>query len=169
MDGLLQPWGGYANFCFPPFPLMSLVLDKIEAENALAIVVVLKWPNTMWWQRLSTSTRHRIGRCLALPSDSVRPNNRHCPFGQRLHSSLQVLLFRSDRPRTIGVRARPSLNRFPRGRCRICWNLPVEQLRHHCGGLLGYPVHASLTRLFGSSFSFRPAPTTKRGPCSALP
>jgi hypothetical protein len=59
----------------------------------LAIVIVPEWPNTMWWQRLSTSMHHRIGRSLALPSDSVRPNNRHCFFGQRLNSSLRVLFF----------------------------------------------------------------------------
>ena len=44
VDGLLQPWSGMANYCLPPFPLIPLVLDKVEADDALALVIVPEWP-----------------------------------------------------------------------------------------------------------------------------
>ncbi|MEC7000895.1 MAG: reverse transcriptase domain-containing protein, partial [Actinomycetota bacterium] len=93
VDGLLQPWGASSNFCLPPFPLIPLVLDKVEADNAHAVLVVPVWPNTMWWQRLETSMRLRISRSFRLPPDSLSPNNPHCFFGSRFNSPLRVVFF----------------------------------------------------------------------------
>ena len=93
VDGLLQNWSTAANYCPPPFPLIPLVLDKIEADNALALVIVPVWPNQMWWQRLQTSMSHRIRRSFSLPPDSLRLNNRHCCFGVRFQSPRRVLFF----------------------------------------------------------------------------
>ena len=93
VDGLLQPWSGTANYCLPPFPLIPLVLDKVESDDALALVIVPEWPNQMWWQRLQTSMSHRISRSFSLPPGSLRPNNRHCCFGVRFKSPLRVLFF----------------------------------------------------------------------------
>ena len=76
-----------------PFPLIPLVLNKIEADNALALVIVPVWPNQRWWQRLQTSMSHRIRRSFSLPPDSLRLNNRHCCFGVRFQSPRRVLFF----------------------------------------------------------------------------
>ena len=93
VDGLLQPWGSASIFCLPPFPLIPLVLDKVEADNAHVVLVVPVWPNTMWWQRLETSMRLRISRSFRLPPDSLCPNNPHCFFGSRFNSPLCVIFF----------------------------------------------------------------------------
>ena len=73
--------------------LIPLVLDKIEADDALALVIVPEWPNQMWCQRLQTSMSHRISRSFSLPLDSHRPNNRHCYFGVRFKSPFRVHFF----------------------------------------------------------------------------
>ena len=43
-----QEW----NYCFPPFALISQVLDMVRECRAWACVVVPNWPSQLWWPRL---------------------------------------------------------------------------------------------------------------------
>ena len=39
-------------YCFPPVPLISLMLDKIQQDKVQAIIVVPLWPISVWWPRV---------------------------------------------------------------------------------------------------------------------
>ena len=39
-------------YCFPPVPMISLMLDKIQQDRVQAIIVVPKWPVSVWWPRV---------------------------------------------------------------------------------------------------------------------
>ena len=39
-------------YCFPPVPLISLMLDRISQDRVVAIIVVPMWPVSVWWARM---------------------------------------------------------------------------------------------------------------------
>merc|ERR1712070_1336516 len=70
-DALLQPWHGASNYVCAPFSLLPRILDKIEDEQAHALVVLPVWDSRMWFRRLSSSLRPRIASVWALGRDAL--------------------------------------------------------------------------------------------------
>ena len=53
IDGLSQQnWGFENNYVNPPFRMIGKVLDVIIAQQAVATIVALHWPDIPWFQRL---------------------------------------------------------------------------------------------------------------------
>ena len=42
-------WSNYKFYAFPPFNIMSLVIQKIRKEQSDRILVIPKWPTQIWW------------------------------------------------------------------------------------------------------------------------
>lgn len=45
-------WKPYLAYVFPPFCLISRILNKIREEQATVVAVVPKWPTQIWWPQL---------------------------------------------------------------------------------------------------------------------
>ena len=54
-------WKPYLSYVFPPFCLISRILQKIHEEKATVIAVVPHWPTQVWWpQMIALLIRHLI-------------------------------------------------------------------------------------------------------------
>jgi hypothetical protein len=42
-------WQPYLFYAFPPFSLITLVLQKIQEEHSTRVIVVPQWPTQPWW------------------------------------------------------------------------------------------------------------------------
>ena len=86
-------WKPYLSYVFPPFCLISRILQKIHEEKATVIAVVPHWPTQVWWpQMIALLIRHPIilpntKTTVYLPSN---PDLIH-PLYPRLHLLLYLL------------------------------------------------------------------------------
>ena len=80
-------WKSLDFYAFPPFALISKVLQKIVFDKAIGIIVVPDWPNQIWYSQLWDLTIHEIN----LPP---RPRLLYLPHREGelhpLHRSLQL-------------------------------------------------------------------------------
>ena len=49
IDAFHLSWKQYVPYMFPPFSLISRVLQKIQQEKVQGIIIVPKWPTQTWW------------------------------------------------------------------------------------------------------------------------
>ena len=49
IDAFHLSWKQYVPYMFPPFSLISRVLQKIQQEKVQGIIMVPKWPTQTWW------------------------------------------------------------------------------------------------------------------------
>ena len=40
------------SYILPNFHMIDRILDKIEHDNAEAVIIVPKWPHKAWWRRV---------------------------------------------------------------------------------------------------------------------
>jgi hypothetical protein len=91
-DALAQDWSQDVMFVLPDFHQIDAILDRIERDNAEAVLIVPVWTSKPWWKRLwSGSWSGRRGRHEVLEGSVLTPNNEHCFFGQRFNARLLVL------------------------------------------------------------------------------
>jgi hypothetical protein len=82
------------NYILPEFSqsFIDRVLDKIERDNANAVVIVPMWPSKPFWRRLhSGAWRERIAAKLTLPGSALLPhplNSDFCFFGRVFDSPI---------------------------------------------------------------------------------
>ena len=96
VNAFVQDWSVGTSFVLPDFHRIPAVLDMIERFDAVAVVVVPKWPHKRWWGRLlSGPWQERVERVLELPADSLVANNQHCFFGT--HFTTRLVAFRTRR------------------------------------------------------------------------
>jgi hypothetical protein len=79
IDALLLPWTDEVNYLFPPFILITRVIQKLKAENLQAVLIHPIWPSSTWWPLLLPITIRTIDlppikHCLHLPN---HPRTRH--------------------------------------------------------------------------------------------
>ena len=74
VDAFTLDWGTQYNYAFPPFSLISQVLQKVEEDQAEAIMIAPHWPTQSWFPKL---TRLLVQTPVLLPN---RPNIVHLPF-----------------------------------------------------------------------------------------
>ena len=80
-DALGQCWRAGTSFVLPDFFVIDAIMDRIERDDARAILIVPEWTHRPWWHRLwSRAWEQRRRTVLRLPRDAVVPNNRHCFF-----------------------------------------------------------------------------------------
>ena len=85
-----QTWVSHKFYAFPPFSIISQVLQKIQKECSEGLVLVPKWPTQTWW---SVAMQMLVQPPVMLPKSETtlfRPSNlqeRH-----PLHQSLSLVL-----------------------------------------------------------------------------
>ena len=52
VDAFSFSWNGRFVYIFPPFSLLNRCLQKLEKDQALALLVAPIWPTQVWWPRL---------------------------------------------------------------------------------------------------------------------
>ena len=93
-DGFTANWSRDMNYILPEFSqsFIDRVLDKIERDNANAVVIVPMWPSKPFWRRLhSGAWRERIAAKLTLPGSALLPhplNSDFCFFGRVFDSPI---------------------------------------------------------------------------------
>jgi len=84
VDAFSMPWTGMFTYMFPPFSMLTKVMQKLDQEGGSTILVVPDWPNSAWYARLMrrmTAPQVKIpGSAIMLPQS---PGKAH-PLGKRL-------------------------------------------------------------------------------------
>jgi hypothetical protein len=76
------------SFILPDFHMADRILDKVERDNADAVLVVSEWPHRPWWRRLASGAWHtRIAMSEFLPANILIPYNESFFFGGHLYLS----------------------------------------------------------------------------------
>ena len=89
VNAFLLNWNRWFFYAFPPFCLISRILQKVYFDKAEGIIVVPKWPNQPWYSFLSKMLVHKPivlpprRDLLLLPS---KPQESH-----PLHQHLQIM------------------------------------------------------------------------------
>ena len=79
-------WRNYKFYAFPPFSIISQVLQKIQKERSEGLVLLPKWPTQTWWP---VAMKMLVQRPVALPADQSTlylpnsPDERH-PLYQKM-------------------------------------------------------------------------------------
>jgi len=55
VDALSIPWTSHYPYMFPPFPLISRCLGKLNRERVSAVMIAPVWPNQPWFPQLLNS------------------------------------------------------------------------------------------------------------------
>ena len=96
VDAFTLNWGAYDFYAFPPFSLVSRLLNKIELDGAEGICVLPDWPTQPWYakarQMMQTAPIILKPRknLLKLPTQPEVPHP--------LHSKLQLLVCHLSAP-----------------------------------------------------------------------
>jgi len=95
-DTFSQSWAEGTSYILPDFHRVAEVLDKIERDNAIAVLIVPAWHAKPWWFRLhSGAWADRVDAHMALPAGILCPLNHECFFGESFNTGL--LLIRTKR------------------------------------------------------------------------
>ncbi len=89
VDAFSMPWKNFHAYAFPPFSIISQVLQKAEKESSHLILVAPDWPTKPWYPRLTTLASDSISlprRCLRMPQDQG--------LCHRLEAKLRLRAFR---------------------------------------------------------------------------
>jgi len=86
-------WGKFTNlYVFPPFSLLTRVLQKMWEDNASGIVVAPDWPTQPWYSKLIQMSKAKPMLLPVLPSTLTLP---HKPgVLHPLHRKLQLMAWR---------------------------------------------------------------------------
>ena len=89
VDAFSQNWANHLFYAFPPFSLITRVLQKVREDHAEGIVVVPLWPTQPWYPVIMTMLVRKP--CL-LPKSPHLLYLKHQPKMQHpLHKKLQLL------------------------------------------------------------------------------
>lgn len=90
IDAFSVKWDYLNGYYFPPFSLLSRVLQKLEEEHASAVVVLPKWPTQVWF---SKAMRLLINHPVLLTHDSKLLTLPSHPYKiHPLHKKLDLLV-----------------------------------------------------------------------------
>ena len=91
-DAFNQNWANKLFYAFPPFSLITRVLQKVREDGAEGIVVVPLWPTKPWYPVVMTTLVRK-------PSHGQLPKSRHLLYLKHqiemrhpLHTKLQLLV-----------------------------------------------------------------------------
>ena len=92
VDAMAQDWSEGVSFILPDFHIVDRILDKIERDNAVAVLIIPVWPHKPWWRRLrSGAWGARVAKSYTLPANILVPYNEHCFFGSAYTTELLAL------------------------------------------------------------------------------
>jgi hypothetical protein len=92
VDAMGQDWSEGVSFILPDFFKVDKIMDKIEQDNAEAVLIVPVWPHKNWWQRANAGAwRARVAAAEILPPHVLWPYNEHSFFGSSFTTGLLVM------------------------------------------------------------------------------
>jgi len=95
VDAFSQSWAEGVSFALHDFNAVGKVLDRVERDDAEAVIIVPVWPSRPFWRRLqSGSWPRRIAHSLLLEPGSIvanAENAENCFFQGTFNSKLLVL------------------------------------------------------------------------------
>ena len=65
VDAFSLSWQSLDFYAFPPFSIISRVLQKVRRDRAEGVIIAPRWPTQVWWPVLQTMT---VGQPILLPS-----------------------------------------------------------------------------------------------------
>ena len=80
VDAFSLSWQSLDFYAFPPFSVITRVLQKVRRDRAEGIIVVPRWPTQVWWPVLQAMT---VGTPILLPNKTSllslprHPGTRH--------------------------------------------------------------------------------------------
>ena len=90
VDAFSLSWQSLDFYAFPPFSVITRVLQKVRWDRAEGIIVVPLWPTQVWWPVLQTMT---VGTPILLPNTtSLLSLPRHPGTRHRLLSKMRLML-----------------------------------------------------------------------------
>ena len=85
VDALSQDWQGRSMYMFPPFPLLSKVIQKLRSTQAAKVVLIASWwPSQSWFPHLPRLC------VLSLPSRSSVPAGSEVCLGRKVVPSARM-------------------------------------------------------------------------------
>ena len=78
IDAFTLTWSHDVYYIFPPFSLLGRILQKVEEDEAEAVLVAPIWPTQAWWPNLLRLIKgqcyklQQVRKCLYLPQDPQR-------------------------------------------------------------------------------------------------
>jgi hypothetical protein len=89
IDAFHMSWKPYLAYCFPPFCLITRILQKVVEEKVTIAAVLPKWPTQIWWSRM---TRLLIRHPVLLPNTTTTIYLPHSPTTTHpMYPRLQLL------------------------------------------------------------------------------
>jgi hypothetical protein len=160
-DAFAFSWSGSVSYMLPPFPLVDRVLDKIERDDAEAVVVLPMWRSQPFWHRVQSGAwRERLARpVLLLGEDALvaNPENaENCFFGERFGAQLAAFRTRRLQPRGEFSREDASTHEQP------ATFVPVEVDEALHGASAREPIASSAQSYGGATLPETPALEQKR-------
>ena len=90
VDAFSQSWQSLDFYAFPPFSVITRVLQKVRWDRAEGIIVVPLWPTQVWWPVLQAMT---VGTPILLPNTtSLLSLPRHQGRRHRLLPKMRLML-----------------------------------------------------------------------------
>ncbi len=130
VDSLAVSWEGLNAYAFPPFPLLSRVIMKINTELCLVLLIAPLWPGQPWFGQL-LSLLVEIPICLPHRHDLL-----HQPRSRRCHDNPVMLHLHAFLLCKDVCRRREFLNRLPSASVHPNGLPPTQSMG--IGGSLGW-------------------------------
>lgn len=105
-------WTPYLFYAFPPFSLLTRVLQKIQVEKATGLLLVPKWPTQPWWPKLMQMLIQPPVQLPVSKDTLLLPSNpqEHHPLHRKLCLILCHLSGDSSKVKDFQQQLPPSLN-----------------------------------------------------------
>ena len=85
VDALSQDWQGRSMYMFPPFPLLSKVVQKLRSTQVAEVILVAPWwPSQPWFP-------HLLRLCVKHPLFPTVPSRSSVPAGPEVHLRRKVI------------------------------------------------------------------------------
>ena len=93
-------WKQFQAYIFPPFCLISRILQKVQEEHCTVVMVAPRWPTQVWWPKLMSLL---IAHPILLPKDKTTiflPSNPEATHPLHPHLELMIYLLSGNPSQT---------------------------------------------------------------------
>lgn len=94
IDAFSLTWDKCQYYIFPPFSLLSRILQKVEIDKSQAVIVAPIWATQAWWPKLTKLIR---GPCFLLPKAQQILKLEHKPGHQHPLNKMSLAVFNISR------------------------------------------------------------------------
>ena len=93
-------WKQFQAYIFPPFCLISRILQKVQEEHCTVVMVTPRWPTQVWWPKLMSQL---IAQPILLPKEKttlILPSNPEATHPLHPHLELIICLLSGNPSKT---------------------------------------------------------------------